>query len=142
MKHIFFWTTFEFSELINLWQISKEFEMYMFEHICIRKGNNFFLQKLILQWDIPEDDFLCVFQTYWKLYSNEGCRKKQKTNKNPMYGTNTAPPLTESKIVVRVTKSHQTQKIEKNNQVPWLTVQYLMKYLKTVAAIYRQYNKE
>jgi len=59
-----------------------------------------------------------------------------------MYGTNTAPPLTESKIVVRVTKSHQTQKIEKNNQVPWLTVQYLMKYLKTVAAIYRQYNKE
>lgn len=35
-----------------------------------------------------------------------------------MYGTNTAPPLTESKIVVRVTKSHQTQKIEKNNQVP------------------------
>lgn len=44
--------------------------------------------------------------------------KNKKPNKKPMYGTNTAPPLTESKIVVRVTKSHQTQKIEKNNQVP------------------------
>lgn len=76
---------------------------------------------------------LWVWDTKCELYSKKGPGKHRMEEMQPLLKAQTAP---------RVTKTPQTHRIWKSDQKSRLTVQYLMKYLKTVAAIYKQYNNE